>query len=158
MTEKELRKLKRAELLEMLIQLKKENDSLSVQLDRAKEELKERKIKIANAGSIAEAALQLNEVFEAADRAAAQYLESLGGAMQNVRVPQTQNSENLEAETREKCRKMLAETEAKCQAMEKQTEERCRALMKKMKAFCDANPGLAEAMKRSVKGNNNGKK
>lgn len=161
MTEKELRKLKRADLLEMLIQLKKENDDLNVQLEDAREELKERNIKLSKAGSIAEAALMLNDIFEAADRAAAQYLESLGNAAPNQRFapsPERLDLERETRETRERCRKMLAETEAKCRQREKLTEERCQAIMKKMKAFCNANPGVADAMKRSVKGNkDNGK-
>lgn len=77
MTDKELRKLKRSEMLEMLISLKKENDELRSRLEQAEEQLNNRKIEIGQAGSIAEAALRLNEVFEAADRAAAQYLENI---------------------------------------------------------------------------------
>lgn len=154
MTEKELRRLKRAELLEMLIELKKENDSLNMQLEKTQEELKERKIKLANAGSIAEAALQLSGIFEAADKAAEQYLESVRGNTSGQSV----SYGKLEAETRERCKKMLADTEEKCQAREKLAEARCQALLKKMKAFCDANPGLANAVKRSTRSNDDGKK
>lgn len=77
MTDKELRKLSRAELLKMLIRQIKRCDQLQAELDRAKAELKDRRIIIEQAGSMAEAALQLNSVFEAADRAAKQYLENV---------------------------------------------------------------------------------
>lgn len=77
MTDKELRKLSRAELLELLLAQRKENEQLRVQLEEANEKLNSRVIEIENAGSIAEAALRLNGVFEAAERAAAQYLENI---------------------------------------------------------------------------------
>lgn len=77
MTDKELRKLSRAELLEMLIQQIERNEELEAELKKVKTELRNRAITIENAGSLAEAALQINEVFEAADRAAKQYLRNV---------------------------------------------------------------------------------
>lgn len=77
MTEKELRRLSRAELLELLLAEIKENEQLHAKLKAANEQLADRKILIENAGSIAEAALELNGVFEAADRAVRQYLENV---------------------------------------------------------------------------------
>ena len=77
MTDKELRKLSRAELLEMLIQQSERNEELEAELKKAKTELRNRAITIENAGSLAEAALQINGVFEAADRAAKQYLRNV---------------------------------------------------------------------------------
>ncbi len=77
MTDKELKRLSRAELLEMLIEQMKENEDLRSQLEEANKKLDNRKIIIENSGSIAEAALKLNGVFEAAEKAAEQYLENI---------------------------------------------------------------------------------
>lgn len=77
MDSKELSKLKRVDLLEVLLSLSKENEDLRKQLAEAEAKLADREIKLAKAGSMAEAALLLNGVFEAADAAAAQYLENL---------------------------------------------------------------------------------
>lgn len=77
MTNKELRKLSRAELLELLLEASRENERLRSQLQKTKELLATRVIEIENAGSIAEAALALNGVFQAAQRAADQYLENV---------------------------------------------------------------------------------
>lgn len=77
MTDKELRRMSRSELLEMLIAQVEENEKLKYRLEKAQTELKNKQIAIEKAGSIAEAALQLNGVFEAADRAAQQYLENI---------------------------------------------------------------------------------
>ena len=83
MTDKELRKLKRGELLEMLLEQSKENEELKKQLYDMQKKLENRDIILKESGSIAEAALKLNGVFEAAEKAAEQYLENIrsrGGA------------------------------------------------------------------------------
>ena len=77
MTDKELHKLKRAELLEILVEQSKEIDSLKEQLANAREKLKSREIVMAKAGSIAEASLALNHIFSDAQKAADQYLENV---------------------------------------------------------------------------------
>lgn len=82
MTGKELKRLSRAELLELLLQQSREVERLQKKLDRAEKQLQSRQIMIEEAGNIAEAALRINEVFEAAQQAADQYLENvkrLGG-------------------------------------------------------------------------------
>lgn len=78
MTDRELRRLSRAELLEMLLAQAEENRRLKKRLQAAEAALSDRKIAVREAGTMAEAALKLNGVFEAADRAARQYLENLG--------------------------------------------------------------------------------
>jgi len=77
MTDKELRKLSRSELLELLIDQMEENEKLRKQLEEATAKLQDRHIILKKAGSIANAALELNKVFEAADAAARQYVESI---------------------------------------------------------------------------------
>lgn len=77
MTDKELRKLRRQDLLEILVSQEREIQRLQQELDAAREALDQRHILLAQAGSIAEAALQLNGVFAAAQQAADQYLESI---------------------------------------------------------------------------------
>ncbi len=77
MTDRELKKLSRAELLELLLEESKENEKLRAQVKEMEEQLKDRRILLGQAGSIAEAALRLNGVFEAAEAAAAQYVENV---------------------------------------------------------------------------------
>ena len=77
MTDKELRGLSRRELLELLVAREKENQQLRQELDDARAELNKRQIDVAKAGTMAEAALLLNGIFYAADRAARQYLENI---------------------------------------------------------------------------------
>ena len=77
MTDKELRRLSRSELLEMLIAQTEENSQLKIRLEQAEAQLRDRRIEIDKAGSLAEAALSLNGVFQAAEAAAQQYLENI---------------------------------------------------------------------------------
>ena len=73
MTDRELKKLKRNELLEMLIAQIEENERLKHRMEEQKRQLQDRQIAVEQAGSIAEAALKLNGVFEAAQSAAFSY-------------------------------------------------------------------------------------
>lgn len=77
MTDRELKRLSRADLLEMLIALSKENEQLRLELVETQQRLADRMVAIEKAGSIAEAALQLNGVFEAAQNACEQYIANI---------------------------------------------------------------------------------
>lgn len=110
MTEKEMRKLSRADLLELLLQERKENESLRAEIESLKHQLDDHMLKIKKVGSIAEAALQVNGFFEAAQKAAYQYME-------NIRF--------LGDKYKKACEKMKADTEAKCRDMERRMEVRC---------------------------------
>lgn len=77
MTEKELKHLSRSELLEMLISQGKKVDRLKANIDSLNAKLEERELKIERAGSIAEAALNVNGIYEAAQSAADQYLSNV---------------------------------------------------------------------------------
>lgn len=76
-TQNPLQKLNKLQLLELLAQQERELQSLRQQLAEKDELLASRRIVMDEAGSIAEAALKLNRVFEAAQEAAEQYLLSV---------------------------------------------------------------------------------
>ena len=75
MTEKELKKLNRYQLLELIILQTQQIDSLKDQLRQTQEQLDAQQIRVSQAGSIAEAALQLNDIFETAQSTADLYLQ-----------------------------------------------------------------------------------
>lgn len=131
MTSGELKNLSRGELLEMLIAQVEENEALRVKLQEAEREIQSRYIKVNDAGNIAEAALQLNGVFQAAEAAAEQYLE-------NIR---TRN------ELHEKvCRKEEEEAKAKAAAIVAEAEEYSAALRSKTQRFCKKKIDEAQAI------------
>lgn len=77
LTNKELKKLSRKELLEMLVIQTRISEQLEKRVKKLEEQLEDKRVKIENAGNLAEAALKLSGVFEAAQAAAEIYLESL---------------------------------------------------------------------------------
>ncbi len=77
MTDREAHKLKRVELLELLTELSKENDMLKKENGALRKQLDDKMLKIENCGSLAEAAIQICGVLEAAQKAADCYLENL---------------------------------------------------------------------------------
>lgn len=81
MVEKELRKMNRTELIEIIYALKKQESDLSDANEALKKRLEDREIQLEEAGSIADAALRLNGVFEAAQKAADDYLNSVRASM-----------------------------------------------------------------------------
>ena len=76
MTEKELKKLNRYQLLELLLMQTERADSLQQKADQLQAQLDERELRFAQLGSIAEASVCVSGVFEAAQKAADLYLES----------------------------------------------------------------------------------
>ena len=96
MTDKELRRLKRRDLLELLLEKTEENERLTAELTEAKKQLDQRQLAVANAGSLAEAAVSINGMLLAADETARQYLENLRDTEERCRI-MTDNA-NLEAE------------------------------------------------------------
>ena len=101
MTERELRNLSRTDLLEMLLAQSRELEQVRAELNEAKQKLTRRELAVRQAGSMAEAALLLNGVFEAADKACEQYKDQI--------QKQAALCAQMEAETRLKCEKMLEE-------------------------------------------------
>ena len=68
MTDKDLRRLSRAELLDILYEQRKRYEDSLAENQALRQQLEDRTLRIASTGSIAEAAIQVNGVFEAADR------------------------------------------------------------------------------------------
>ncbi len=100
MTAKELRRMSRSDLLELLLTVTRENERLREQLQQLQQKLDDRALEIENMGSLAEAVLKLNGVFEAAQAACDQYTE-------NARL----RCEKMQEETKRNCQRMVASTE-----------------------------------------------
>lgn len=77
MTDKEFRHLSRGDLIEIIYQLQKNELSLRQELERTRHELAAKKLKISEAGSIAEATVSLSGIFETAQKTADEYLAQI---------------------------------------------------------------------------------
>ena len=74
---KDLKKLKRQDLLQLLVAQSEEIDRLRAELAKTQEKLDKKEIVVREAGSLAEAAVKISGVMEAAQEAADVYVKSL---------------------------------------------------------------------------------
>lgn len=98
MVSKELKRLSRRELVDVIYQLKKNEQQLQERIAELEAELQEKRIRISVAGSIAEAAVDISNVFSAAQMAADLYLHEIS---------------SMKEETQIQCAKLLAEAQQK---------------------------------------------
>ena len=147
MTDNDLKKLNRAELLELLVEQSKKIDQLQAQLDEANRKLADRQIEIDKAGSIAEASLRLNGVFQAAEEAASQYLENI----QRLSGEQEKVCARMEEESKKKARALLLKTEERCRAREREADAYWDSISDKLQKFYDDHEGLYQLLQHSMR-------
>ena len=92
MTDREFKRLSRSQLIDIIYQLQIKQKELEDENLKLKEELADKRIRMHQAGNIAEASLAIHNVMQAAQDAASQYLEE-------IRIMRT--------ETEEKCQRLL---------------------------------------------------
>ncbi len=121
MTDRELKKLSRAELLEILLAQSKTIDELKGKLSQLEAQLNSQALRLQNTGSIAEASLQLGGVFEAAQRSADLYLTNIQRLDAESRQ-RREDAERLYTQTQAKCRELVERTRSSCEAIRRKTE------------------------------------
>lgn len=124
MTDREVRKLSRTDLLKLLIEQTEENERLTARLSKLEQELSRRTIVMENSGSIAEAAMKLSDIFTQAQDTADRYLESL-------QAKQAQLDDMLAQAHRKQ-----EQTASDCARQEEQTRQRCRQLEDRTRQLC----------------------
>lgn len=97
MTDKEFKRLSKAQLLDVIYQLQLQVDELTEQKKSLENELKDKRLRMSKVGNLAEAALEMNDCFQNAQKAAEQYLSE-------VRI--------IREETEEECQRILAQARA----------------------------------------------
>ena len=77
MTDKEFKRLTRAQLIDVIYQLQLQIDGLTDKNRELERELADKRLRLSNAGNIADAALEINDCFRSAQNAAEQYLNEI---------------------------------------------------------------------------------
>lgn len=147
MTNKELKRLSRADLLEMMLAVTKENEQLQASVIQMKKRLDDRTVSIENCGSLAEAVLQLNGVFEAAKAACEQYVQNI----QERNANQDQYFHQMEESAKQRCEAMIAQAEQQAGEIVAQAERKANEMLTLAKTQADAY--LSEAKSRIQKQN-----
>lgn len=126
MTDRQLRKASRIDLLKLLLEQKKENEALRQQLAQTQEQLRQRQIAIDQSGTLAEAALKLSGIFDAAESACQYYTENI----RNLSGRQEEICRTMERETREKCDRMMEQAKQMAKVYWDEYTEKCNRYMK----------------------------
>lgn len=116
MTDKELKRLSRKELLEVLVAQAKEVERLTAEKDELQQELERRQNQYSGIGSLAETVLRVNRVYEDAQKAANQYLEEI------VRLKKATQEEHDKAQAEAKAEAGRITAEAKKRSEQIMTE------------------------------------
>ena len=77
MTDKEFKRLTRAQLIDVIYQLQLQIDDLTEKNKSLEKDLADKRLRMSKTGNIAEAALEINECFKSAQNAAEQYLNEI---------------------------------------------------------------------------------
>ncbi|MBQ7295830.1 MAG: hypothetical protein IJW86_06515 [Clostridia bacterium] len=125
MTEKELKKLGKSELIALLEDKDREAAVLRSQIASLERQLSERASGTKKIGSIAEAALSINGVFSAAQKAADEYLATV----MTMNASAEKRCQEMIDQTRDYCDKLQSDTRYKCTAMETDAKNRCAELL-----------------------------
>lgn len=137
MTDNQLQKLKRAELLDLLLEIEQENEALAEENRSLREQLNGKELNVAEAGSLAEAALRVSGVFEAAQQAADTYLEN------TRRLCEEREAASLERAKR---------TEESCRALAKATAQLCRRALEQPERYADEVEKTIASLRKAEKG------
>lgn len=136
MNAKELKRLSRRDLLEILLEQSKQMQQLRKELNETRDKLTSRELELEEAGSIAEAAMRVNGVFEAAQAASQQYVDNI------KRLSQRQEAicQEMERACCQKIKKRLEETEKTRADMLAETQKQCAEILTRARAQAAKNP------------------
>lgn len=98
MTDKEFKRLGRAQLIDIIYQLQLQVDELEERNKTLEKALEDKRLRIENAGNIAEAALAVNDCFRNAQNAADQYLAEIKAIYDEVEEQRQKIIAEAEAE------------------------------------------------------------
>ena len=128
MDDKEFRKLRREDLIEIIYQYQRREQRMAQEIEMLRKQLEDRRIRVEKTGSIAEAALALSGVFEAAQKAADLYLQSIQEqSAQNEKPtqekPAEQKAEKADAAAEKPVSKEAQQTADKARQPQKPSEK-----------------------------------
>ena len=106
MTEKELRKLTRYQILELLVVQTERADRLQSRLEALEKQLNEQDMQILSLGSIAEASLQLGGIFQAAQETAEIFVNAAKKKAEEVELAAQEKAAAIIAEAEEQAKRL----------------------------------------------------
>lgn len=168
MTERELKRLSRVELLEVIVMqsdeleaVKKQSEALQTENEELKKKLDDREIAIRESGNLAEASLAVTKIFAEAEKAAAIYKENVArqqggeGAYAQMQTPMDteatvraaqQRADGIIEEAKQKARQLLIQAEAYSQRTRQQADAYWNETKQKLEKFLSERAGLVDLL------------
>mgnify|MGYP001304133271 CR=1 FL=1 len=142
MTDNEIRRLGKTELLSILRDQEAELEQLRTQVAQLQSQQKSRIIQLEECGFIAEASLQINQIFRVAQASADQYLANI----RQKEADAENTATRVEAEANERAEAQIRATEIKCRQMEAESQRKAiaywDALQLQLEQFYSSHEGL----------------
>ena len=101
MTDKEFKRLSRAQLIDIIYQFQLQVDKLTEQNRELEKKLEDKRIRLNSAGNIADAALEINNCFRDAQNAAEQYLSEIKAIREETEAERQKILSQAKAEAEE---------------------------------------------------------
>ena len=101
MISKELKRLNRRELVDIIYQLKKNEQEMQEEIAALKKEIQDRRIRMSTAGSIADAAMSVTDVFSTAQMTADIYLREISQMKEDTENECAKKIEDVKAKVKE---------------------------------------------------------
>lgn len=136
MTDKEFKRLGRAQLLDIIYQLQLQVEELTQKNQQLENALKDKRLRIDNAGSLAAAALEINDFFNNAQDAAEQYLGEIKLLRETTEAEQQQLHSQAKAEfseAQEMSRQLVMEAQTEASRLLLEAQERATAMLEAAK-------------------------
>lgn len=135
MTDKEFKRLNRSQLIEIIYQFQIKVEDLTQENQSLKTALEEKRLRITQAGNIAEAALAVNNVMQSAQNAAQQYLDEIqalyseiDGECQNLREKAAEEADAMIRSARSDADAIIQQAQAEAAAVLHQAQTEANAI------------------------------
>ena len=132
MTDKEFKRLGRAQLLDIIYQLQLQVEELTQRNQQLESALQDKRLRIDNAGSLAAAALEINDFFSNAQSAAEQYLNEIKALRETTEAEQQELYSQAKAEVseaHEEASRLVSEAQSEAARLMVEAQEKAASIL-----------------------------
>jgi cell division septum initiation protein DivIVA len=130
MTDKEFKRLSRAQLIEIIYQFQLKVEELTQENQTLNEALEDKRLRITRAGNIADAALEVNQVMQAAQNAAQQYLDEIKALYSEI----DGECESIRAKAKAEAESVVQSAKAEAEGIVRQAQTEAAAALNRARA------------------------
>ena len=145
MTDKEFKRLNRSQLIEIIYQFQIKLEELTQENQSLQAALEDKRLRITRAGNIAEAAFEVNNVMQAAQNAAQQYLDEIqvlyseiDNECENIRVKANAEADEIIQRAKADAEQMRAQAQIEAAAVINQAQTEANTIVKRAKRKLEA--------------------